>query len=545
MSDETPKPKVRPRRRISSVWLVPLVALGLASWLVWQDRTARGPLATVFFETAEGISTGKTEVRCRSVKVGIVENVRLSDDLDGVRVELRIDSDYEDLLKRDSRFWVVRPRVSTSAVSGLGTLITVAYIELDPAESGPRTDYFAGLEEPPVTPANVPGLRLSLVAEDAGSLSVGAPIYHRGYEVGRVERTTLDTEADGVRFDIFIEKEYASLVRSSSRFWNNSGIEVSAGTEGFKFRTPTVQSLVTGGASFSTPSKFLDAPPAENDMSFTLHRDEEAALSTFEADLRLLLLFAQSVRGLRADAPVEFRGIPLGRVVDISLDEVQPGDRRIPVIIELDSNAFRRASALGRNDEIDLAGAVEAGLRARLATASLITGALYIDLDIFPDAPPATVGQRGEYQVIPTISSGLAQLEVRVNAILAKIEKLPLEESLASFQEAADETALTLAESRNTMTELENTLAEVRGFIADDSTREIPENLNKTLAELQTSIESLGPGGPVQGDLRLTLDELRSALRAFETLSNTIDEKPNSLLFGRESSGDPIPKARR
>lgn len=549
MSDESTdtKPTIRSRRRISSVWLVPLVALGLAGWLIWKNRADLGPLATVSFETAEGISAGKTEVRCRSVKVGTVENVRLADDLGGVFVELRIAPQYDDLLRQDSRFWVVRPRVSTSAVSGLGTLITGAYIELDPADSGPPTENFSGLEEPPVTPTNVPGLRLSLVADEAGSLSVGSPIYHRGFEVGQVERATLDAAARQVRFSIFIREEYAQLVRTGTRFWNNSGIEVSAGTEGFKFRTPTVQALVTGGASFSTPPKLRSTPPAESETIFTLHPDEKAAVnSTFEPDRRLLLLFDQSVRGLKAEAPVEFRGIPLGRVVDISLELAVAGDRRIPVLIEIDSDAFRRASSLGTDEgDFDLAAAVDAGLRARLATASLITGALYIDLDIFPDAPPASLAQREEYAVLPTMSSGLAQLEVRVNNILAKIEKLTLEESLAAFNKAADETATTLAESRTTMEELNATLAEVRGFMADESTQEIPQSLNNTLAELQKSVESLGPGGPVQGDLRRTLDELRSALRAFESLSNTIDEEPNSLLFGRDSSGDPIPRARR
>ncbi len=544
--DAIPEPTVRQRRRLSSVWLVPIVALALAGWLVWKNRAELGPLAVVTFETAEGISAGKTEVRCRSVKVGMVENVRLAEHLGGVRVELRIDPQYDGLLREGSRFWVVRPRVSTSTISGLGTLITGAYIELDPAESKPTATYFTGLENPPVTPANVPGLRLSLIAEDAGSLSVGSPIYHRGFEVGRVERTNLDAEARRIRFDIFIEEQYATLVRTGSRFWNNSGIEISAGTEGFKFRTPTIQALVSGGASFSTPLKLRNTPPAESNTTFTLHPDEKAAInSTFQPDRRLLLLFDQSVRGLKPEAPVEFRGIPLGRVVDISLEEALPGDRRIPVIIELDSSAFRKASALGADGEIDLADAVESGLRARMATASLITGALYIELDIFPDAPPASLSKRGDYSVIPTMSSGLAQLEVRVNSILAKIEKLPLEESLASFGKAADETALTLAESRSTMKELEATLAEARAFLSNDSTREIPESLNNTLAELQTSIESLGPGGQVQGDLRRTLDELRSALRAFESLSETIDEEPNSLLFGRDSSGDPIPRARR
>ncbi|BCX46373.1 paraquat-inducible protein B [Haloferula helveola] len=537
---------VRKRRRLSSVWLVPLVALGLAGWLIWKNRSDLGPLAIVSFETAEGISANKTEVRCRSVKVGMVENVRLADDLGSVDVDLRIAPTYSELLRDGTRFWVVRPRVSTSTVSGLGTLITGAYIELDPGEGGAAAEFFTGLEEPPVTGANVPGLRLSLVAKDAGSLSVGSSIYYRGFVVGQVERSSLDVDARRVRFDVFIRESFAPLVRTGTRFWNTSGFDVSAGAEGFKFKTPSVQALVSGGASFSTPTELLATPPVENGAVFTLHPDEKAAIdSTFEPDRRLLLLFNQSVRGLQRDAPVEFRGIPLGRVVDIPLALAEPGDQRIPVLIELDTKAFRQASARLPDDAIDFAKAVEAGLRARLATGSLITGALYVDLDIFPDAEPAKLEKRGEYDVIPTLSSGLAQLEAKLNSILAKIEALPLDDTLTKFGNAADEAATTLAESRQSLAKLEETLGEIQTFVAADSTQQLPEDLSNTLAELKTSIESLGPSGAVQGDLRRTLDELRAALRSFESLSNTIDEKPNSLLFGRDSSGDPIPKARR
>jgi paraquat-inducible protein B len=527
--------------------MIPVIALGLAGWLIWKNKVEKGILATVTFETAEGIAAGKTEVRCRSVQVGSVETVILSPNLQAVDVKLRIETAYSELLRKDSRFWVVRPRVSTSAVSGLGTLITGAYIELEPGEESTEATQYKGLEEPPISGTSAPGLRLTLKANAAGSLSAGSPIYYRGFPVGKVERQTLSLKDDSILYKIYIDEKYEDLVNSRTRFWNTSGFDVTAGADGFKFRTPSVQALVTGGASFFTPKEYLDAPGAEHGDSFKLFEDESSARdSAFEPDQKILMFFDQSVRGLQRGAPVEFRGIPLGRVIDISFKYSDPGDARIPVLAEISGESFDRATqAAGATRKLDLVDAVRRGLRARLATGSLLTGSLYVDLDLLPDAPEATVEKAAGFDVIPTISSGLAQLELKVNSILAKIESLPLEDTLNSFGKAADEATLTMTEIRGTISELDGTLAELEKFVSNDSTQSLPAEINETLAELRTSIESIGPSGAVQGDLRRTLDELRSALRSFGTLSDSIEQEPNSLIFGRKSGKDPTPRAKR
>lgn len=536
---------VRHRRRWSSVWLVPLVALVLASWLVWKHYADKGPLAYLRFETAESIKAGVTEVRCRSVRVGIVEKVDLSHDLRSVIAEVRIDPASTGLLRRGSRFWVVKPRVSASTVSGLSTLIEGAYIELEPGEDPVLVNHFDGLEEPPVTSASVPGLRLALVAEDAGSLSIGSPIYYHGFEVGRVERRTLDIAAREVRFDVFIEDDYAGLVRNGTCFWNTSGIDVTAGADGFKLSTPSFQAMVSGGASFEVPKGGVAGAPIRNGTTFRLYPDEEAAAkSLFRPDHRCLLFFDQSVRGLAPGAPVEFRGIPLGRVVEISLDHSPVGDSRVPVIIEIDTGTLGKAL-----EDIDdqgkiLAEAVRRGLRATLSTASLLTGALYIDLDFLPAVLPAELSRIEGMDVIPTESSGLARLQDKLNAILTKLEALPLEGTLVKFGDAAEEIAVTVKDLRGTLDEAEGTLAAARKLLESEDTQGLTAEFDATLKQVRGAVESLGPNGAVQGDLGRTLDELRAALRSFKSLSDSIEQKPNSLLFGREGSGDPTPRAK-
>lgn len=542
LPDESPPPRalVRRSRRWSTVWVVPLVALGLAAWLVWQHYAAKGELALIRFETAESLVSGKTEVRCRSVRVGVVESVDLSPDLLSVMVAVRINPEDSHLLREGARFWVVRPRVSASDVSGLGTLITGSYIELDPGDGGLPSHSFTGLEEPPVTKSSVPGLRLTLVADDPGSLVAGSPIYFRGFEVGRVERRTFDIHRRRTLLDVFIREQYASLVHENTAFWNTSGIDVSAGADGFRVRTPSLQAMMAGGATFAVPDGRSPGPEAQNGAMYRLFPDEESTRkSEFTPDRRCLVFFDQSVRGLKKGAPVEFRGIPFGRVVEISLRHARADDKRIPVLIEIDPGVLLQNEADAALDrDVLFANAVKEGLRARLGTGSLLTGALFVDVDFVPDAPPAELGRVEEYQVIPSHSSGLVQLEEKVNAILNKIAALPVEDTLQKFGRTADEITTTVAETRAVV-------EEARKLLASDATQKMTAEVNTTLAGLRTAVESLGPQGNVQGDLRRTLDELRAALRSIKTLSDTVEEKPNSLIFGREGSGDPVPRAKR
>lgn len=548
-SPPAPSPEIRTAQRWNIVWVVPILAILIGGWLIYQNVSSVGPVARVRFDTADGIAAGKTEVRCRSVRVGTVEEVELAPDLNSVLVHIRMDPHAENLLRRGSRFWVVRPRVSGTDISGLGTLITGAYIEMEPGTSPEPWTKFRGRETPPTTNRSIPGLRFTLNADDAGSLTAGSPIYYLGFEVGRIETRKLDLAQNRVVYEAFIKENYRSLVTESTRFWNTSGIDISAGADGFRVRTPSFQAMVSGGISFGLPDGLPPGKAATDDAVFTLFPDESSARSsTFNPSLRFLLLFNQSVRGLVKDAPVEFRGIRIGRVADISFNYLPSSlDQRIPVLIEIDPALLRSETAnnLSNIESTFLSDAVANGLRASLKTGSYLTGALFVDLDYYEDSPPAELGTIGELTTVPTISSGFAQLEAKLSAILEKFQQLPLDETLTKFTAAADESAKTIAEARNTLKEIESVAQSAREILDDPQFKAIPGDLRKTLDQLNTSIASIGPDGPMQGDLLRTLDELRASLRSIKTLTNSLEEKPNSLLFGRESSGNPTPRAPR
>ncbi len=539
---EAATPRFKAAQRWNIVWVVPILALLIGGWLVWHNMSSKGPLIKVTFETADGITVGKTEIRCRSVKVGYVDDVDLSDDLSSVTVAIRIDPEAQHLLRRGTAFWVVRPRVSGTDISGLGTFLTGAYIELDPGPPGhaDRRE-FVGLERPPVTSSSVPGRRLVLTADEAGSLIQGSPVYYRGYEVGRIESRGLLKDGSSIKYDVFIRQDYGWLVTENTRFWNTSGIDVVMGADGVKLRTPSFQAMVSGGAEFGVPPGIEPGPQVADGQSFTLHRNyDEAMHSTFKPTTRFLLLFDQSVRGLNKGAPVEFRGINIGRVADISFDyNTIPGDRRIPVLIDIDPSSLRAETRDKINDPNStfMAEAVaKSGLRAALKTGSLITGALYVDLDYYRDAPASEMSVTGDLRTIPTISSGLSQLEAKITAILDKIQALPLEDTMKSFASAAEE-------SKATLKEIGQASAAARETLESPEFKALPGDLKATLAELEKSVSSVGPDGAIQGDLLRTMDELRAAIRSIKAMTNEIGEKPSSLLWGKDSSGNPIPKA--
>lgn len=535
-----PAPVVHTKRRLSPVWIIPIVAALLGLWLVWQHYSAKGPLVEVRFETAEGVEAGKTAVQCRSVTIGMVESVRLAHDLKGVVITLRIDRESSGLLKNDTRIWVVRPRFGGSGISGLGTLVSGTYIEVDPGTSPRAASVFNGLENPPVTPQGVPGLHLTLVADKAGSIGPGSSISYKGIKVGRVESQVLDVKSGRVEFGAFVQGDYGKLVTNGTRFWNVSGIDLDISANGVRLRTGTLDSLVAGGVAFDSGADDAHSLPAKDGAVFSLYESHDDTEETsLNPRLTYLLLFKDSVRGLNPEAPVEFRGIRVGTVAGISFDYLpDDAERRVPVLIKIDPNLFADLPA----DNIAagpamIAESVRSGLRATLRTGNLLTGQLYVDLDLQKDAPPAEVVENGGYRTLPTVSSGLGQLQDKLTAVLDKIQALKLGETVNNAAGA-------LAEIKSAATDLKGAAAGLDKLLASKETQSIPADLKKSLAALNKTLEGFNESSPMYRDLVRTIEDLSSAMRSIDSLSATIERKPSSLLWGNPKGKVSPPKGK-
>lgn len=562
------RPLITPKRgrdAFSLVWIVPLIALMIAVGLVYRHFESLGPLITISFATAEGIEAGRTPIKRLNVQIGLVENIELDESLGRVIVSARMTENAASYLNAQTRFWVVRPRVGLGGISGLNTLLSGSYIEMDSVRGGDSKDRFVGLEEPPLTPEGAPGIRLTLHAEEGGSVSSGSPVYYRQIKVGRVESRRLSDDGKRVELAVFIDAPYHKLINSNTRFWNASGFDLKLTPDGIELRTETLEAILFGGVAFSNPPRLYESNPVEPGASFVLFSDEEQAESqTAEASqdqFGLVLYFNESVRGLRVGAPVEFLGVQVGHVADITI-EYNPVARQVevPVLVFLDFGQITGLTGTVNVDEA-LPRAIARGVRARLQSSSLLTGQLIVELAVVPDAGPATFTESGPYYVFPTVPSPFSQITTKASGFLTKLNNLPLDELVHSATRLMKDTNALVREpdvdgkDEEAETELERlrnaplprllnaltaTLAGIDAIIASDDVKQLPGSLAGSLGELDATLKSVRD--LIQGDITVSplyyefstaLQELTRAARAVRELTTTLEEKPNSLIFGK------------
>ena len=518
------------RRRLPLIWLVPLVAVLAGGWLAVKAILDKGPTITITFRTAEGLEAGKTKIRYKDVEIGLVKAIALSDDRAGVEVTAELVKDAEPFLVEDTRFWVVRPRIAGGGVSGLGTLLSGAYIGVDVGKSQAERRRFVGLEVPPVVTAGRPGREFVLKAEELGSVSHGTPVYFRKLEVGEVVAYGLDKDGEGFTIRVFVHAPYDQFVNLSSRFWHASGIDVSLEASGIKVNTESLASILLGGIAFGTPSGAPPAIPALAETTFKLHATRGDAYR--RADSRVqdyMLVFRESVRGLEVGAPVDFRGIVVGEVASIHVD-FDDARRQIVVPVEIrfypDRMLGRARTERGAPTPEQARAVIDrmiaSGFRGQLRTGNLITGQLYVALDFFPNAPKAAIDWTKSPPEIPTIGGGLQELQTTLASIAAKLDKLPYEQIAGDLRQA--------------LQSLDRTLKGVDTAVARIDTEVTPE-LKSTLAEARRTFanaeRTIATDSPLQQEMRDALREVARAAASVRALADALERHPESLIRGR------------
>ena len=535
-------PVVRPRRSISAVWIVPLVAVLIGGWLVYKAVTEKGPTITIAFETAEGLVAGKTKVKFKDVEVGTVKAIEIVDDLSHVSLTVDMVIGAKPFLRENTKFWVVRARVAAGQVSGLGTLFSGAYIGMEPATEGEPRREFKGLEVPPVVTSDQVGYHFSLTAPRLGSLNYGSPVYFRQIQAGQVVGYSLDPAGKSVTIKIFINAPYHNHVFTNTRFWETSGVNVDLSAQGVRVDTESFVSMMIGGIAFGVPSHEQPGAKASENTRFILLDDfMTAAQRQYTIKSRYKLFFKDSVRGLEVGAPVEFQGIKVGEVIDMELNfDPNAFDFQVPVTIELEP---QRLGFVAPNESIkekmDRV-LINKGLRAQLKTGSLLTGKLFIDFDFFPDAEPATLETVDGYDVLPTVPTTIEAIAASLNRFMKRLDQLPMEEIGRDLQQtvAGVERIVNSPDLKSSLDSLEKILAEVKQLSASTNAETLPR-LNAALDQLgQTLIElngALNADAPLRHDLRMTLRELAGAGRALRELAEFLDRHPEALIRGKGS----------
>ena len=571
----------RSRARISVVWIIPILAAVVALGIAVQRILSEGPTITIVFKVAEGIEAGKTFVKYKDVNIGQVTAVQLSSDHSRVEVTAKMAKSAADLMVEDATFWVVEPRVTLSGVSGLGTLLSGNFIGFEVGKSTKKQRKFTGLEVPPVITSGQPGRQFVLRADSLGSLGIGSPVYYRRLQAGQVIAYGLGANGQAIDVKIFVNTPYDQYVNPGTRFWNASGIDVSLGAGGLDVRTQSLVALIAGGLAFETPPFAPKAEPAAADTVFTLYADHATAIKQPESIARrYVLYFHESLRGLSVGAPVTLLGLSGGEVTGIGLD-IEPATSRIRGRVEVVFFPERLIARLGTK-QADIGKSLakseeqrhalvqqlveKRGLRAQLRSGNLLTGQLFVALDYFPDAPKAKIDWNEPVPVLPVVPSTLPDLEAKLSGIMAKLDKLPLEEIGADVTKALaslngtlkDASTLLNGVDTDVMPELKTTLEEARRMIATADGL-IKDGVPGTLAQLNTTLEELrrplatadavlknadavltstdatllGKNAPVQQDLRDALQEVTLAARSLRVLMDYLERHPDSLLRGK------------
>lgn len=547
----SPRPVVSARRSISTIWLLPLIALAISGWMVYHDWANRGQLISIHFVTAEGIEVGKTKIKVRNVEIGRVESLSLNYPSNDVIINARIEPESIELLHGDSEFWVVRPRIGASGISGLGTLLSGAYIEMNPGQHGEPPAQYYGLESPPVASASEPGLRLKLASSEGFSLNVGDKVLFRGFPVGRIERIQFDTKDREALYGIFIQAPYDRLVNSESRFWNISGVNLNLSSEGVNFHAGSLDTLISGGIAFDQltehDSDDASIEPAKPGQRYRLHPDFNSVREApFDHYNEYLLMFDESVRGLLPGAPVEFRGVKLGSVERISFrrDELNyETDPRIPVIIRMEPGrlGFPDSEEVLMQSHLQMLYWVNRGMRASLKPGNLLTGSLFVDLDLYPDAEAAHVERMGDYRVLPTVSSGFARIEAKLLSILNKMEQLQIEPVLAQAQQTLHQAQSSLHTGELAIKQMENTLKQIENLTTNPQVQAVPEEINATLKEIRLTAQGLSPDSRLYQEMNRSLRTLQQTMEQLQPVLQALDQKSNALIFEAPKGPDIIP----
>src|SRR5713226_3377200 len=505
------------RTRFSLVWFIPIVAALVGAWVAVTRVLREGPKITIVMKSAEGLEAGKTKVHYNGVDIGTVSTIELSKDHKHVTMTAQMAPKTESFLVEDTKFWVVRPRISGANVTGLGTLISGAYIGFEIGASKEHKRDFVGLETPPVITSEVPGRLFVLKTPDLGSLDNGTPVFFRRLQVGEVSSYALDQDGKALTVKVFVRAPYDQYVNPNTRFWHASGVDVSLSASGLKVQTQSVLSILIGGIAFETDATGPLLPPADANTVFTLYGDRAQAFEPAARNPQTYqLIFNQSVRGLAAGAPVEFRGIPIGEVADVRAQiDLQTFQFSVPVTIHLDPQRLG-VNVLGASAGVNLEvmrrklidSLVAHGVRAQLRTGNLLTGAVYVALDVFPASPPATLDWSQQPVQLPTVPGQLQQTEESINNIIKKVDKMPLQQIGDNLQKALGDLDLTLVSARGTLVAAQGTLGNASNLTAANS------------AQVQR--------------LDSTLQEVSGAARSVRVLTDYLERHPEALIRGKK-----------
>jgi paraquat-inducible protein B len=547
-----PRAETRHSRRVSIIWIVPLVAVAIGAWLAWDTLSKEGPTIKISFDSGEGLQAGQSQLKYKDIVFGTVKSLTLSPDQTHIVVTVATTHEAKPLLTEGTIFWVVKPRLFAGNISGIETLLSGSYIGMLPAaEAGKNKRDFVGHEDPPVLLAHVPGRTFLLKSKRIGAVSLGSPIFFRDLNVGEVLGWDIADMAEYVTIRAFVRAPYDDYVHYGTRFWNASGVSIKLAGAGIDVQMESLKALILGGIAFDAPSEDATKVSIENHV-FPLFADRETATNaSYTRKIPLVSYFPGSVGGLAPGSEVTMHGRVVGHVTDVQLTYDAAKDVVVaPVRYEIEPE---RVVGVGEHvykttaEGVDAL--VKAGLRASVQSASLITGQQVVALDFLPDEPQVTVAMEGSDFVLPaTEGGGFAGLTASATELLNKVNTMPFDQigkNLDGILKSVNDVTQT-PQMKKALTELAAMIASAQNMVQNlnsglsPAARQLPEvtaGLQKTLTNANKLLLSLdsgyGDNTKFNRDMDRLLAQANDALRSIRALSDLLARHPEALIKGR------------
>lgn len=530
MAQGSVKAVLRKPGRISLIWTIPLIALLITGILIWQNTIRTGQEITLSCADASGIEAGKTLVKFRSVTVGRVESVRLDSDYSRVILKVRMDYGTDDILRKNTVFYLVKPRVQSANISGLDTILSGNYIQVNQGSSDKLSDKFELYDTVPADVSEPDMQQFTLKASGRKKLSVGDPVTYRGFEVGKVTGGRLDASSGEVLYTVGIQTQYLKMLNSSTVFWVNSGMDMSLGPTGLTFNTDALTSLISGGLTFDDfGSLDKGGLPSGRQVLYDDRRSAEAAALMHRTLFVIMSKDAPSM--LMPGSLVKFRGANVGKVVASPWLE-HPSDlldsgKMVPILISLYIDGVADSEIKGFFEKM----LEEGRLGASLAASNPISRGDMVSLEVSnkKSFEASSEGYRGQ-KIIPL--AGSTSFADDIDILAKKLGKLDYE-GIASG----------LKKDLSSLDKLLKTYSR-SGDMLNQS--RIFERLSKTADSLDQAMQKLSKQGGMMDEgsgtllkLQGTLDEINSVLREARPGVRQVSDNPSSLIFG---AGDKDPE---
>ncbi len=529
---------------ITSIWIVPFIALIIAGWLGYQHFAKRGPEIKITFPQNESLVAGQSLVKFRNVPVGKVTKIYASKETDSVTVVVRMNTrKSKHYLTEHARFWIVKPEVGLSGVSGLDTLISGTYINVYSKSDGKRfKEKFIGLTQP--YRDSVEGEYFHLASLHGENVSVGTPIYYKNIKVGQVEYLNLSIDNKSVDVIVFIDKLYVPFVHNDSKFWTKNMVNVNFAKGNLDVSIAPLNYMLQGGIVFSSSGEDYSRSVSHRHV-FPLYKSKTLAESKtigskIKAIKKFMLLTDDSIANLRVNAPVRFDGFDIGWVSEMELSYSKSTHKMLgQILVNIDTSVFEDKHETNSSGELNFYQAVEEGLRAKLVALDPITGMLFIDLTFDHQDVNGSIVKGSKYAQLPMTSDTSTGIMTSMTKILDKLNNLPLEKLLASVNKVVDDTAAPIANANEVLIDLKKTIENINALTSKKSFKVLPNELSKVLKSMTRTLKSTEKvvkgyeRDPIEKrQLMETLNVLTKTSQEMQVFLRMLNRKPNSLIFG-------------